>query len=789
MKTNQRKPIMRIIALALSLIMTFGLMSSSVLADQQPYMNGATDFAVLENEVDAILEDEVEDQVVPYTDLHMMIDNFEEHWPQVLPEAFEAAMVFGQPIMPMSGGSFSGGSGTASDPFIIMTADELAELADYVNTGNTNFNASHYRLGNNISLAAHSSGTGWIPIGNTTNSFMGVFDGNGLKITDLYINTTTLFDIGLFGSIHNATIKNLGVTEISITSIGHGVGMSGGRVGGIAGRAIGNSHISNSYTTGSISGNHSVGGIVGDMFDTSTISNSFSTASVTGTGIGAGGIAGVLRDGNIVRNAYATGVISAFSHVGGIVGFLEQSSQVENSVALNSSVGYTTAVDAFFGINGRVFGHMPDTATSAARNHALSTMGNGGRPFRTPAATYNVHNMHNGADITAAQSISRSFWTTSTPQFTAFDESIWVITDGNLPTLSVFTNEIRSITLENNGMQITGVANANDEIVFEMTQIQYQHFLDNLGMIRGTIVSVDADYDYLAFRLPSWGTWNLRPGAAVGFYTGDFVSIVGSNREFALVVKIMSTLQNEIRSITIESGAVQITGVANASDEIVFRLTAPEFDELSDDMGWLRAEIVAIDAGLAPTPITKLLRFRNTYGYWDMGVGRIPGFYNGHTVSIPGYNRLFTFVIIIGNAPDANRNLSHHYATMTASSQFHPANPPHHANDNNPLANVWRPLTPGPGPEYLTAEFVDVINFNQIRIYQNGNRIRNYRLKYSIDDVTWNILHTEHAAPPSPTSTYSFGNTITARYVRLVIGHSFNNNPAAVFQFDIRYMP
>lgn len=140
-----------------------------------------------------------------------------------------------------------------------------------------------------------------------------------------------------------------------------------------------------------------------------------------------------------------------------------------------------------------------------------------------------------------------------------------------------------------------------------------------------------------------------------------------------------------------------------------------------------------------------------------------------------------------GNTPDPNKNLTHHYATMTASSSFHPVNTaPHFTNDNITTANPWRPANPGSG--YLTARFNEAKNFNQIRIYQNGNRIQNYQLKYSNDGVTWNVLHSG-TATPAAISTYPFGNTITAQYVRLVIGQSLNANPAAVFQFDIRYMP
>jgi len=140
-----------------------------------------------------------------------------------------------------------------------------------------------------------------------------------------------------------------------------------------------------------------------------------------------------------------------------------------------------------------------------------------------------------------------------------------------------------------------------------------------------------------------------------------------------------------------------------------------------------------------------------------------------------------------GNTPDPNINLTHYYATMTASSSFNPINtPPHHTNDNNPTVNVWRPAAPGNG--YLTARFNEAKNFNQIRIYQNGNRIQDYQLKYSNDGTTWNVLESGPATPAA-IATYSFGNTITAQYVRLVIGQSLNANPAAVLQFDIRYMP
>lgn len=101
----------------------------------------------------------------------------------------------------------------------------------------------------------------WIPIGysNDTNDiiypFGGTFDGNGHRITGLYINTTSRYQ-GLFG-YNNGTIKNLGIVDGSVTGyvfVGGVVGWNGGTV-------------ENSYNTGSVSGNINVGGVVGENYD------------------------------------------------------------------------------------------------------------------------------------------------------------------------------------------------------------------------------------------------------------------------------------------------------------------------------------------------------------------------------------------------------------------------------------------------------------------------------------------------------------------------------------------
>ena len=71
-------------------------------------------------------------------------------------------------------------SGSASDPYIISTANDLAALRDRVNSG-TETNGLYYKLSKNISLA--KSYTDWEPIGTSTFPFSGHFDGNGFTIT------------------------------------------------------------------------------------------------------------------------------------------------------------------------------------------------------------------------------------------------------------------------------------------------------------------------------------------------------------------------------------------------------------------------------------------------------------------------------------------------------------------------------------------------------------------------------------------------------------------------------
>ncbi|NWF77737.1 MAG: hypothetical protein HXY36_04010 [Chloroflexi bacterium] len=99
-----------------------------------------------------------------------------------------------------------------------------------------------------------NQGKGWQPIGTSAGKFTGTFDGQGFEIKDLCMNRPGEGYVGLFGVVAGGgTIKNIGVVNAYV--IGDWC------VGSLAGVNWGT--VSNSYSTGSVSGTEQVGGLIG----------------------------------------------------------------------------------------------------------------------------------------------------------------------------------------------------------------------------------------------------------------------------------------------------------------------------------------------------------------------------------------------------------------------------------------------------------------------------------------------------------------------------------------------
>ncbi len=223
---------------------------------------------------------------------------------------------------------FESGTGTENDPYIIKTPEQLAYLAYQVNSGTT-YEGKFIKLTNDICLNDTTNwenwGTtaptnSWTAIGtDISESFRGIFDGDGHEISGIYINTELDYQ-GLFGYINSGTVKNVGVINSCINVDG------GDCVGGVVGRNY-NGTVSNSYNIGTVSGTNCVGGVVGEnqAFNngTATVNDCYNTGYVSGNGL-VGGVVGYkyfVEVGTVtVSNCYNTGDVLGVSCVGGVVG-------------------------------------------------------------------------------------------------------------------------------------------------------------------------------------------------------------------------------------------------------------------------------------------------------------------------------------------------------------------------------------------------------------------------------------------------------------------------------------
>jgi hypothetical protein len=132
----------------------------------------------------------------------------------------------------------SGGLGTAENPYQIATPEDLDSIGIFIDDWDKCFIITA-----DIDMSAYT-GTQFNIIGNSTLKFTGIFDGDGHIIRNLtYTTTLATSCVGLFGYTYSATIKNLGLENVYISSAGS---IIGGLVGGNAGT------ITNCYCTGSV---------------------------------------------------------------------------------------------------------------------------------------------------------------------------------------------------------------------------------------------------------------------------------------------------------------------------------------------------------------------------------------------------------------------------------------------------------------------------------------------------------------------------------------------------------
>lgn len=209
---------------------------------------------------------------------------------------------------------YSGGSGTALDPYRIATAEDLVLLGDSPQDYD-----KHFLLTANLDLAPHLPGrkiwTKALIAANPDSGkwsfqgtpFTGVFDGGGHQISHWTSRGASY--LGVFGRLeYGAEIKNVGVVDSNLVG-------SGDHVGGLAGYNGGT--VIHCYSTGTVSGDDVIGGLVGG--NGGTVIHCYSAAAISGT-YHVGGLAGYGYYGALVQ-CFSTGAVRGTDYVGGLLGY------------------------------------------------------------------------------------------------------------------------------------------------------------------------------------------------------------------------------------------------------------------------------------------------------------------------------------------------------------------------------------------------------------------------------------------------------------------------------------
>ncbi len=245
------------------------------------------------------------------------------------------------------GESFSGGSGTSGNPFLISEAADVTALKGDFNcwASGTYFEQTADVDMGGVTWTDHAIG-----YNNLSRQFEGNYNGGGFEITGLNIDFTGSasgkfddgFYAGFFGDLEG-NVSNLGFT-----------GAVSGKysVGGLVGYLGNAKQISNSYATGAVTASsNTVGGLVGSLFAGSVV-DSYATGSVSGAG-SVGGLIGYSSNagGNLVSRSFATGTVtSTRKYAGGLIGSMRLTS-VEDSYATGAVASTSSEFGGLIGYN------------------------------------------------------------------------------------------------------------------------------------------------------------------------------------------------------------------------------------------------------------------------------------------------------------------------------------------------------------------------------------------------------------------------------------------------------
>ena len=407
---------------------------------------------------------------------------------------------------------------TAGKTYYLSDVDDITNLASLVNSGKDTTGVT-FVMANDIDMYGTTLTKG---IGQDRSTvFKGTFLGNGYEIKNLSYkvsNTGSFESLGLFGYTDGATIKDLGLSNVTISNQSYA-----SRVGALIGNAN-NSTIENCYVSGG-SINHNmnvktssfVGGLVGTS-DDSSINNCFSSIDIyvggkSDTLVYTGGLVGGSGSSSI-SNSYSLGNItqSAVGNIGGFVGNIIRSS-INNCYSMGnvkSTSTHNNSVGGFVGGN-------DSTITKAYATGKVETAYEGDTAsiggfvgFTTPNKISNcVYNTESGTVNNGAGyanqggAIGYSLAQINAegnglPKLTGNNPYIYrgINTNTTLAKLGLSSADDRTITVNIDGVESTNTFDSNAKI---------QDVLDYLNGLSG----VNATFENAQFKISANTTKNI----------------------------------------------------------------------------------------------------------------------------------------------------------------------------------------------------------------------------------------------------------------------------------------
>jgi len=199
------------------------------------------------------------------------------------------------------------GSGTLSDPYVIFSPSELNAMRLDP--------AAHYVIANDLDMTATliwNGGRGWLPVGTAAQPFTGILDGAGYKITDLNIIAPRTDNVGIMGTAQNAMIGDLKLEGLNVIAENY--------VSGVCGTTI-SCEMGDIRVQGSLSGNSYIGAILG-LQQGGYLNRGFANVRVVARGPAIGGIVGSAQAAANISESTSSGAVSGSSLIGGLVGEL-----------------------------------------------------------------------------------------------------------------------------------------------------------------------------------------------------------------------------------------------------------------------------------------------------------------------------------------------------------------------------------------------------------------------------------------------------------------------------------